>query len=623
VIPIRLYISDWASFQGTHLFEFPSEPGLYFLWGRNEAEPRLGSNGAGKSRVWEALCWVFFGRTSEGLKAGDISNWEVGKKASVTFEYLYDGVMYQLKRQWSPNLWTLRFDDQTIDLAKEKSNPALEHLGLNQQAFLATILISQDEPMFLDLKAEAKASLFSEIMDLDRWITYSKRAASQADELEVRLRTIDRAIAGLEGSLSTMRKQDSIPERIKAWEAQVKRSREALDQQYDEKLDLIERLKTRLFSINEQVDARAEELRKAKESQKRLKKDWDLNQEALEDLNEERVGWEVRAEHFIAQLDAIGKSEGICPTCGQPMSQKHLNEKIDKAEAEIDTIRADLTKNTRLRDEARKNRDYLAVELDKIEDKIRSLDRRLSEAYADQRATQVDMTRVNQDLDRIEDEVHALREAEHPFKEDERKRDRVINELVSDLERLGRDREEIEGELLTTHYWVRWCKEIRLELIEEALQQLEVEVNSEMSAMGLVGWEMRFAIDRETASGSIQRGFSVTVSSPKTSRPVPWEAWSGGEAQRLRNAAQCGLANLIRSQTGCSLSLEAWDEPTGGLSPQGINDLMSALQERAVSEGRQVWVIDHHALNSGYFKGSAGVIKDRTGSKFDLSGLYI
>jgi len=162
--------------------------------------------------------------------------------------------------------------------------------------------------------------------------------------------------------------------------------------------------------------------------------------------------------------------------------------------------------------------------------------------------------------------------------------------------------------------WSRNFKEIRLQLISEALDQLEIEANNEIMALGLVNWELQFDVDRETKSGNLSRGFTVNVLSPHNDEPVPWESWSGGEAQRLRIGAQAGLSNLIRDRTGADIPLEIWDEPTQGLSKEGVLDLMDCLAARARREDRQVWVVDHSELGYGGFDGIATIVKTDQGS---------
>jgi len=83
----------------------------------------------------------------------------------------------------------------------------------------------------------------------------------------------------------------------------------------------------------------------------------------------------------------------------------------------------------------------------------------------------------------------------------------------------------------------------------------------------------------------------------------------------LRLAATMGLADLSRSRTGTPLGLEVWDEPTNGLSPQGIRDLLECLQERAQREQRQIWIVDHRSHEFGGFAGGVVVTKTAAGSR--------
>jgi ABC-type transport system involved in cytochrome bd biosynthesis fused ATPase/permease subunit len=78
--------------------------------------------------------------------------------------------------------------------------------------------------------------------------------------------------------------------------------------------------------------------------------------------------------------------------------------------------------------------------------------------------------------------------------------------------------------------------------------------------------------------------------------------------------AQAGLSNLIRDRTGADIPLEVWDEPTQGLSEEGVLDLLDCLAARAKREDRQIWVVDHRSLGYGGFDGTATVVKTEAGS---------
>ena len=70
----NLAIQGFKSFRKDQVFHFAARPGLYSMTGRNEVHPQMGANATGKSSTWDALSWVFFGRTLRGMKAGSVAN---------------------------------------------------------------------------------------------------------------------------------------------------------------------------------------------------------------------------------------------------------------------------------------------------------------------------------------------------------------------------------------------------------------------------------------------------------------------------------------------------------------------------------------------------------------------
>jgi len=163
--------------------------------------------------------------------------------------------------------------------------------------------------------------------------------------------------------------------------------------------------------------------------------------------------------------------------------------------------------------------------------------------------------------------------------------------------------------------WPKLFKELRLWVVDEALDELEIHVNSSLVELGLKDWQLEFTVERETASGSISRGFEIIVRSPESPAGVPWETWSGGETQRLRIACAVGFASLIRSRMPSPPDFEVWDEPTAHLNTEGVEDLVAFMDERA--EDRQVWIVDHRMLDSGHFDQTFTVTKTKNGSRIE------
>lgn len=619
--PLSLTITNFGPFKGTQVFDFPRAPGLYFMWGDNKEEPRLQANGAGKSKFWEALVWCIFGKTSRGLKAGDAANWEAGKGTEVRLGYtLTDGLPEFIIRTWGPNSWTHRdlFGNVT-DLAKD-SNKFMADLRLEFLPFLNSVMMAQGEPLFLDLKSEAKASLFASVMSLDRWIDYATKASKQAVEQDAFCRRLERELAALRGQVAEL-SAGSLEPLAAEWGRTQAEKIKRLEEEYESLLEREQKAKNALHDVGLATAGARQALKQANAEVE--------SAEAQVTECEQRVrGAEKRVDAATAHLDHLEKHTRLvkdhdqCPTCQQEITpafrRAHLAEAsrsleagigaLEDAERNLSRAQADLEQAQDARNGARKRFSRLTLGVD--------------EAESLSRGQRSDYERLGRRLDEIEAQADALTEEKNPYQavldDQDQRRAALKDEMVTIQTRL--DDHDSQFRIFTG--WVKWFKEIRLSLIAEALEQLEIEVNSCVNDLGLIGWELRFEIDRESKSGSIQRGFNVFVQSPHNTKLVPWEAWSGGESQRLRVAAQQGLGNLIRQRTGSPFNIEVWDEPTNWMSPQGVTDLLDSLAKRAEREGRQIWIVDHRTLGYSNFSGSAGVVKTKAGSQFDLSGLY-
>ena len=318
-------------------------------------------------------------------------------------------------------------------------------------------------------------------------------------------------------------------------------------------------------------------------------------------------------ERLGDMLDHMDDNEN-CPTCGSKLTRSTIEKvKAERVAAEETcmmlehALREALKPHEAAREavtEARNRADKALSALQTASDATRSV--RLA------------LGANSQSLDKLDDQVDELDKEENPYAKQlagsVQDRATVRTQHAAVLRDLGESAEH--AALLG--FWVRGFKDVRLVLIAEALDQLALEVASSLSALGLAGWGLSFEVDRVTKSGSVSRGFNVFVQGPGNDRQVPWESWSGGEAQRLRIAAQCGLANLIRSSTGASIALEVWDEPSAGVEAAGIADLLEALRTRAEAEKRQIWVVDHHALGSAAFDGTVLVKKGRKGTEYEV-----
>lgn len=624
--PLALRLKNFRSFSKEQHFRFPAQPGLYFMQGLNEVEPRLGGNACGKTTIWEALTWCLYGVTADGLKAGDVCNWHASGGAEVAFAFLAaDGEPCRITRTWGPNSWTLErsddFDEETskahrIDLTKDSSNPVLSMLRLELEPWLNCVLTAQGRPMFLDLKQEAQAQLFSEVLGLDRWVQYSERASKKAKAQDAVSRELEARVARIRGELEALTSQD-LSKGHDDWELENAKRILRIQADHEDGLKRRKRLKAEYLDAEEAERAARAVLKEAQpdpELAARLKE----KEREVRRLEDELLQEEQKRRALESHERALNE-QGVCPTCGKGLSRAEREEEFGKVERAAEAVGKMIKRLKDLVATSRLEADRMGASLDKELGALRRAQGAVEDASREVSSARRALELQDRELDRLEEQAEELSRQENPFAkmaQNARKRAQTLREELGEAQD-SLDASNARYGLLS--YWVRGFKEVRLQLIAEALTELEIEVNSAVTALGLVDWELKFAVDRAGKGGGIQRGFSVLVKSPHNPEPTPWKAWSGGEKQRLRLAANMGLADLIRSRTGAPINLEVWDEPTNGLSPEGWTDLLESLAARAQAEQRVVFITDHKAHDFGGFAGTATVIKRPSGSKVECS----
>ncbi len=578
-------ISGFRSFRARTLIEF-GDPGLVFVTGKNLVEPALGANGAGKSSIFEALYWCLYGKTSRGLKAGNIKSWGAGGTTVVEVAVEALGKAFTVRREQGPN--RLCVGERASEELREVDQQTLEGmLGISPKAFLYSIFFAQFSPSFLDLSASEQMALFTEVLNLDLWEAASDQASKEAKVLEARAQVLEVDLGRQQGSLIAKRA---------FIEQEGYRVADQVRERYLRGVALKENIKDARRALAE-AEALAE--RHSKED-KKVRADLKEMKDHVEEQRDAAIDQMKEWRFENRQLEQVKKPKTTCVLCGSPLDGKQIKAGLVAYEEAQEKIK----ENMALLEEAEKWVKDWDLEL---KDLYKALDDR-SDAAEHIRQVATRKAVLQNELGAKERLMRADLPKEDPELAAELKA--LETEYRGLKEGLAALRKEGEG----LRYWQKEFKELRLYLIEESLTQLEVECNSALHQLGLEGWRIEFDVEREKKTGGVKTGFSVLIYSPVTESVVPWEAWSGGESQRMRLAVAMGLSSLITSRLGADTNVEFWDEPSTWLSTSGITDLMHALKSRAQDNGKQIWVADHRALEFGGFSKTVVVTKDSSGS---------
>lgn len=575
----HLLIQGFRSFAAPVELDFAAmQPGLYHVTGTNMVEPELEGNGVGKSSLFEAIFWILNGTTSRGLKAGNVQHWSSKERCAGVLDVAQVGTVF---RSWQPN--ALELSDAPVDQATLEAA-----VGMGPDTMLRAIYFSQFAPAFADLRPAEQTLLFSNILELHVWDAAAAMAAAREGAAQLLITDTQEQLARLEGEAQALLAEDHTA-MADAWdEEQAVRVREVASVCHAVQEE-VKALKVHhaaavkaaggFRQLREQGEAKARECGAAEALVRRQEKEID----ALE--------LEMRAKDMPA----------VCRTCGQKLPAKqvrqHIRDDLRTKAAELATLTAD---------SERLHAEHGAITKQMY--KHRAAEVRATEAHEALTAAQGELRAAEQQQRAVTGEVN-------PYAQLAARAEQRGQQLVVDMELCQQALLQLHTSAEAAKYWVRGFREVRLALIRETLGQLEIEANEALFQLGLQDWALSFHVERENKSGGITNKFGVMVKAPHTEEPVPWEAWSGGESQRLRLSCSMGVANLICSRAGIQPNLEFWDEPTQWLGASGIQALLQVLADRAQRLGKVILLADHRSLEFGGFAGTIHLVKDAAGSR--------
>lgn len=568
------------------------QPGLYFVHGRNEHASRMGSNGSGKSTLFDALCWCLYGRTPDGLRTTDVKPWNKKSDPWASVVLTKSGKAYEIERDAKEGLFVAnkKASQETVD----------DLIGMNFETFTNTVLLGQGQPLFFDRTPTDKMNLLANVLDLSRFDDYSKAAADQVRELEEKAGKVRSDYDMLNGKAEAVEDQiKSLEESAKRWDAE---NRDAGTVNNDDIAKLekeIERLDAENAKAQLAYDGAEAELRWHRKEAVKLADDLRAAQRVWDKYDLEMR--EAERQRDEAKRAEKGKT---CPVCHQPIKTKEakalIGVRLKRMQQRLkEGIPNEVTKAVSMaRAAVIHNNKFIDEFSAKSNNAIDTLDR-----------TGTDGLRL-----KVQAMKERVAEAENPYRAQIASAKRALKEADAELRKLDALLEQGKEVIERVRFWVKGFKDIRLYVLEEVLDELELHTNSALEEVGLIGWEVLYDIERETKSGTISRGITVNILSPHNTEPVRWESWSGGEAQRLRLIGAASVSEVLLNYAGVQPNLEILDEPTTSLSEEGIDDLIDYLADRARRTQKTIFYIDHRVVETAQFDHTVEVVKDKFGS---------
>lgn len=606
--PIAIFLTNFKGIQNLD-FTFPTEPGLYFVTGQNEDNLRLEGNACGKSTLFcDSIAWCLYGKTPRGLRASDIINWSA-TTCKGEFHFSVGTNQYKVRRQQNPNSLTCSVNGGRFDVMVQGDLNTL--VGLDYDAFCYSVIFAQFGRMFFDLTPTEKSSLMESVLPLDVWESASSLAKKKSESLSNDVQELQQQVMESKGRLSAL-------------EGLIIQSDAKMATWADELADEIKEVESSIAQLDHQLTTYKDKGKQLREKETELEAS---NVEAAEvvdylceshaSLTSKMTVLNAKSNRFSdevvslrQEITRLSKLGDICAVCKQVIDGKHVHSEQDKHKQRILDIGDALVA---LKEEAVALQTQLKLsgeEVNEAKTVAESLKRQLYTLGGELNGIKQRVLGVLDSKKTFMRNLEMLKVKKNPFIEQKQGLEKEKGVLTRKIVQIRGEINTKQALLANTQYWVSGFKEVKLMLINDILAQLEIEVNNNLYQLGLVGWKIEFASEFVNKSGKSKKSFTVMIHSPETEKPVPWEAWSGGETQRLRLAGALGMADLILMCFGASQGFEVYDEPSQYLSSSGITDLVASLRDRALTTGRVIFLVDHRNLDATKFAGMYTVVRN-------------
>jgi len=615
---LQARLQNFRVFIGTHVLDL-SKPGLYYVTGDNKDEPSLGSNGLGKSTLFDSVLWCLYGVTgSLARPSSTVLPWAKYKAAgptSVAVTFIRDEIEHTVERGRKPNY--LRLDGTVVEQA------AIDRaLGLRETTFRRAVILSQFEELFLDMTPEAQSQLFTEVLNLDLWLKASRIASDYCGRAQALYEETQASVASLDGQLKVIQEQ---LQGAKLREASFKaETATALKNETDALQEAEAELRVlKPPTVPKDIDLAADggkALERAiSELQDKLTKAAQARG-AASAANAALLQQITKANKEVAGYQAAITGAKTCPECGQKVSTAHLTTKLKEKQnalAELDcqvVAQQELAKTAgQAWNELTKQKAAKVGEVEKLRAVRIAFD-------TDQRRFNDERAVITGAIQMVQENIRRLKSQTNPHSQ-------TVKELAVTGDKTQADFAVAQKELTACgvdvenlKFWIGGFKEIRLSLIESVLLGLDIAANNHADALGLKGWTIKFSTTRETASGNVSTKFTAELIPPGGTEAIPFQSYSGGERQRWNLAVTFGLGETLLATAGVQANLLGLDEPTRHLSGSGVDDLLAYLVTLAREQSKAVYVVEHHSLDKGLFDQVLLIEKDAHGAHISVGG---
>ena len=481
----------------------------------------IGTNGAGKSTVLDALTFVLFNKPFRKINKSQLINSVNEKDCTVEIEFTTNSIDWKVIRGIKPNVFEIYKNNELLDrnAAAADQQKWLEEnvLKLNYKSFTQIVILgSASFVPFMQLPAGSRREIIEDLLDIKIFSYMSNilREKIRSTNDEIRELTIRRDLVEEKIDMQN----NFIEELENRGKENIKSKNEKIKQNLKEQNDLL--------GVNEFKNRELESLQTRIESftspDKKLKKLGTLRGKL-----QQKVATITKEHKFFNE-------NTVCPTCDQHIEESFRLNRINDAESKAKELQKgfeEIEEAIRLEEDKQTQFKVLSREATNLTHDISKNNTRISGIQSRTRDLEQEIQTITEQLENRNTERHALEKLTEELedlqsKQSNQKENNVYNEFAHSLMKDGG---------------------VKSKIIKRYLPLMNQQINKYLQ---LMDFYINFSLDEE---------FKETVKSP-IHEDFSYESFSEGEKMRIDLSLLFTWREIAKMKNSASTNLLILDE---------------------------------------------------------------
>ena len=513
----------------------------------------IGSNGAGKSTILDALTFVLYGKSFRKINKSQLINSTNEKGCLVEIEFDVNSVHWKIQRGIKPNIFKIYRNDEELDQSASAIDQQkwLEQnvLKMNYKSFTQIVILGSSTFVpFMQLPTSSRREVVEDLLDI-------KIFSSMNDVIKGKIRSIREEVKTLE------LKKESLKDKVDMQKDFIHKIESQSKEDIDSKL-------SKITSLNDEVEKCFSQSMEKEDVLSTLKgqlKEFENAQERLREYGSIKGKLSQRIQTIVKEHKFFTENT-VCPTCNQDIEELFRVNRISDSQSKAEELREGFEKLQ----SAIKNEELR-------ESQFKSLSTQISEILNDISSFNVQITGFQRQIRGLESEIQTItsqienRNTEHEKLETLRENlDKTYDELVE------------RKENITYHDFIYSLLKdggVKAKIIKKYLPLINQQVNKYLQMMDFY---INFKLDEE---------FNETVESP-IHEDFSYASFSEGEKMRIDLSLLFTWREIARVKNSVNTNLLIMDEVfDSSLDGFGTDEFLKII--RYIIKDANIFVISH------------------------------